>query len=62
MNPKGGQAGLLIWSVGLLFRLEGVINRLARSEVFDLDEMAIGHFYDRTTWWCFLMGDDLIGP
>jgi len=30
--------------------------RLARSEVFDPDEVAIGHFYNRTTRRCFLMG------
>jgi len=34
--------------------------RLARSEVFDPDEVAIGHFYNRTTRRCFLMGEDLI--
>jgi len=34
--------------------------RLALSEVFDPDEVAIGHFYNRTTRRCFLMGEDLI--
>jgi len=34
--------------------------RLARSEVFDPDEVAIGHFYNRTTRRCFLMGEDPI--
>jgi len=33
--------------------------RLARSEVFDPDEVAIGHFYNRTTRRCFLMGEDV---
>jgi len=30
--------------------------RLARSEVFDPDEVAIGHFYNRTTRRCFFDG------
>jgi len=33
---------------------------LARSEVFDPDEVAVGHFYNRTTRQCFLMGEDPI--
>ena len=32
--------------------------RLARSEVFDPDEVAIAHVYNRTVRRCFLMGDD----
>ena len=32
--------------------------RLARSEVFDPDEIAIAHVYNRTVRRCFLMGDD----
>jgi len=34
--------------------------RLALSEVLDPDEVAIGHFYNRTTRRCFLMGEDPI--
>ena len=34
--------------------------RLARSEVFDPDEVAIGHLHNRTTRRCFLMGEDPI--
>lgn len=34
--------------------------RLARSEVFDPDEIAIAHTYNRTVRRCFLMGDDPI--
>ena len=32
--------------------------RLARSEVFDPDEIVIAHVYNRTVGRCFLMGDD----
>ena len=34
--------------------------RLARSEVLDPDEVAIGHFDNRTSRRCFLMGEDPI--
>jgi len=51
----------LILSVVLIFLFERcVMARLARSEVFDPDEVAIGHFDNRTTRRCFLMGEDPI--
>ncbi len=31
--------------------------RLARGEVFGLDEVVIGHLFDRTCRYCFLLGD-----
>jgi len=34
--------------------------RLVRNGVFDPDEVAIGHLYNRTCRRCFLMGDDPI--
>jgi len=34
--------------------------RLARGEVFYPDEVAISHFFNRTTRRCFLMGQDPI--
>jgi len=51
----------LILSVALTFSSgRCVIARLTRSEIFDPDEVAIGHFYNRTTRRCFLMGEDPI--
>jgi len=51
----------LILLVALTFLFERcVMARLARSEVFDPDEVAIGHFDNRTTRRCFLMGEDPI--
>ncbi len=32
--------------------------RLARSEVFDPDEVVIGHLFSRTCRRCYLLGDD----
>ena len=32
--------------------------RLARSEVFDPDEVVITHVYNRTVRCCFLIGED----
>ncbi|WP_390172606.1 transposase, partial [Novipirellula maiorica] len=37
-----------------------MMSRLARSEVFDPDEVAIAHVCSRTVRRCFLMGDDPI--
>jgi hypothetical protein len=34
--------------------------RLARAEVFDPNEVAIAHIYNRTVRRCFLMGDDAV--
>jgi len=34
--------------------------RLARAEVFDPNEGAIAHVYNRTVRTCFLMGDDAV--
>jgi hypothetical protein len=31
---------------------------MSRAEVFDPNELAIGHFYSRTVRRCFLMGED----
>jgi len=45
------------------FSLEGCDKSFGRSEVFDLDEMAIGHFYDPPPPGLVLLnGKDLIGP
>jgi hypothetical protein len=34
------------------------MSRMSRAEVFDPNEVAIGHFYSRTVRRCFLMGED----
>ena len=34
--------------------------RLPRAEVFDPDEVAIAHVFNRTVRRCFLMGDDAL--
>jgi len=51
----------LILSVDLFFPPERcVLAHLARGEVFAPDEVAIDHFYNRTTRRCFLMEEDPI--
>jgi len=59
LTTQGGYADFSdFFSCSVLFPAKCVMAHLARGEVFDPDEVAIGHFFNRTTRRCFLMGED----